>query len=235
MMSPFVSSGLLSLSVLHGNLLISEADFRQLFPDISGYRYALIRTPPPTRRSKSANVLEDKLSDQGFDATVDQSDFEWPDGAAEHLPAHVSEPWEHWDCCWARSAWRQPNCAVCWSGEVRWACCVPPDFAEAARHDRPARERDAVAHRPGDRSPGSHAGRVAAHVWRRRRDTLRRTGSHAGIVLVVGLLAGLFAARATLRVPVLAACAKSVSMSRRAFDNVTFAENTLPQDYHHRP
>ncbi len=32
--------GLLSLSVLHGSLLISEADFRQHFPDISGYRYA---------------------------------------------------------------------------------------------------------------------------------------------------------------------------------------------------
>ena len=44
--------GLLSLSVLHGNLLISEADFRQLFPDVSGYRYALIRTLPATGHSK---------------------------------------------------------------------------------------------------------------------------------------------------------------------------------------
>ncbi len=60
--------GLLSLSVLHGNLLISEADFRQLFPDISGYRFALLRTPP-REMQRVAEVLEDRLSDQGFDAT----------------------------------------------------------------------------------------------------------------------------------------------------------------------
>ncbi|MGM0486021.1 MAG: FtsX-like permease family protein [Planctomycetota bacterium] len=59
--------GLLSLSVLHGNLLISESDFRQLFPDVSGYRYALIRTPPQ-HAQRVTEVLEDKLSDQGFDA-----------------------------------------------------------------------------------------------------------------------------------------------------------------------
>ena len=60
--------GLLSLSVLHGNLLISEADFRQLFPDISGYRYALIKTPGDKRESV-ARLLEDQLGDQGLDAT----------------------------------------------------------------------------------------------------------------------------------------------------------------------
>ncbi|MFW6169243.1 MAG: FtsX-like permease family protein, partial [Planctomycetota bacterium] len=60
--------GLLSLSVLHGNLLISEADFRRLFPDVSGYRYALIRTPPRDAE-RVAEVLEDNLSDQGFDVT----------------------------------------------------------------------------------------------------------------------------------------------------------------------
>ena len=60
--------GLLSLSVLHGNLLISEADFRQCFPDVNGYRYALIRTP--TGESQQVmEVLEDRLSDRGFDVT----------------------------------------------------------------------------------------------------------------------------------------------------------------------
>lgn len=58
--------GLLSLSVLHGNLLISEADFRHLFPEVNGYRYALIRTPTG-REQRVTEVLEDKLSDQGFD------------------------------------------------------------------------------------------------------------------------------------------------------------------------
>jgi hypothetical protein len=60
--------GLLSLSVLHGNLLISEADFRRLFPDVSGYRYLLIETPPGRAR-QVAEILEDRLGDQGLDAT----------------------------------------------------------------------------------------------------------------------------------------------------------------------
>ena len=51
--------GLLSLSVLHGNLLISEADFRRLFPTISGYRYALIATPPEMT-DQIATLLEDR-------------------------------------------------------------------------------------------------------------------------------------------------------------------------------
>lgn len=64
----FRVAGLLQLSVLHGSLLISEADFRQLFPDINGYRYALIQTPEE-RASDVSRVLEDKLSDQGYDVT----------------------------------------------------------------------------------------------------------------------------------------------------------------------
>lgn len=60
--------GLLSLSILHGNLLISEADFQRLFPTISGYRYFLIETPAADVDSV-ARLLEDRLSDQGFDTT----------------------------------------------------------------------------------------------------------------------------------------------------------------------
>ncbi len=60
--------GLLSLSILHGNLLISESDFRRLFPSISGYRYFLIETPAQDT-ADVADVLEDRLGDQGFDAT----------------------------------------------------------------------------------------------------------------------------------------------------------------------
>ncbi len=63
----FRVAGLLALSVLHGNLLISEADFRQLFPDINGYRFALV-TAPAGQAEQVAEVLEDRLSDQGFDA-----------------------------------------------------------------------------------------------------------------------------------------------------------------------
>src|SRR3954470_2340652 len=61
--------GLLANSVLQGNLLISEADFKRLFPQISGYRFFLIRSPPD-KSEHIAGVLEDRLGDEGFD-TVD--------------------------------------------------------------------------------------------------------------------------------------------------------------------
>jgi ABC-type antimicrobial peptide transport system permease subunit len=61
--------GLLSNSVLQGSLLIGEADFKRLFPEISGYRSFLIRSPPG-KGDEVAAVLEDRLSDEGFD-TVD--------------------------------------------------------------------------------------------------------------------------------------------------------------------
>jgi putative ABC transport system permease protein len=61
--------GLLANSVLQGNLLIGEADFKRLFPQISGYRFFLIRTPPG-KAEQIAGVLEDRLGDEGFD-TVD--------------------------------------------------------------------------------------------------------------------------------------------------------------------
>jgi putative ABC transport system permease protein len=61
--------GLLANSVLQGNLLISEADFKRLFPQISGYRFFLIRSPPG-KSDQIAGILEDRLGDEGFD-TVD--------------------------------------------------------------------------------------------------------------------------------------------------------------------
>ncbi|MHB0955061.1 MAG: FtsX-like permease family protein [Pirellulaceae bacterium] len=63
----FRVAGLLSLSILHGNLLISEADFRRQFPTLSGYRYFLIETPAGAS-ARVADVLENALGDQGFDA-----------------------------------------------------------------------------------------------------------------------------------------------------------------------
>jgi len=64
--------GLLANSVLQGNLLIGEQDFKRLFPQISGYRFFLIRSPPG-KSEEIAGVLEDRLGDEGFD-TVDARD-----------------------------------------------------------------------------------------------------------------------------------------------------------------
>jgi ABC-type antimicrobial peptide transport system permease subunit len=58
--------GLLANSVLQGNLLMSEGDFKRLFPQISGYRYFLIRSPAG-KSEQVAAVLEDRLGDEGFD------------------------------------------------------------------------------------------------------------------------------------------------------------------------
>jgi len=59
--------GLLENSMLQGALLISEAAFERCFPDVSGYRYFLVKTPP-AKVEQVRQVLEDRLGDQGFDA-----------------------------------------------------------------------------------------------------------------------------------------------------------------------
>jgi ABC-type antimicrobial peptide transport system permease subunit len=63
----FRVAGLLDNSVLQGSLLVSEADFLRLFPQTSGYRMFLVRSPQG-KAAKVAALLEDKLGDEGFDA-----------------------------------------------------------------------------------------------------------------------------------------------------------------------
>jgi putative ABC transport system permease protein len=58
--------GLLDNSVLQGSLLVGEANFTRLFPETSGYRYFLIAAPAD-RQAAVATLLEDRLSDEGFD------------------------------------------------------------------------------------------------------------------------------------------------------------------------
>lgn len=57
----------LSNSLLQGELLISEKNFLDTFPEQEGYRFFLIETPP-NRSTEVAAVLEERLSDFGFDA-----------------------------------------------------------------------------------------------------------------------------------------------------------------------
>lgn len=61
----FRVAGLLSNSVLQGSLLIGEADFKNLFPTISGYRAFLIKAP--NEPDKVATFLEDRFGDEGLD------------------------------------------------------------------------------------------------------------------------------------------------------------------------
>jgi ABC-type antimicrobial peptide transport system permease subunit len=59
--------GLLANSILQGSLLMSETELVERFPDVSGYRYFLIRTPASQQQAVQL-LLEEALSDQGFEA-----------------------------------------------------------------------------------------------------------------------------------------------------------------------
>jgi ABC-type antimicrobial peptide transport system permease subunit len=58
----------LSDSILQGELLMSERNFLRLFPDEQGWRFFLIEAPPQKAEAVT-RMLEDKLSDYGFDVT----------------------------------------------------------------------------------------------------------------------------------------------------------------------
>ncbi|MBS1857715.1 MAG: ABC transporter permease [Acidobacteria bacterium] len=57
-------------STLQGELVISEANFLRLFPDVEGYRFFLMNAQPG-QLDRTARELEDSLSDYGF--TVERS------------------------------------------------------------------------------------------------------------------------------------------------------------------
>lgn len=60
--------GLLKNSILQGDLLIAEAQFRRLFPEVSGYRFFLVDAPS-AKTEEVEQQLERSLGDFGFDAT----------------------------------------------------------------------------------------------------------------------------------------------------------------------
>ena len=60
-----VIAGLLSRSVFQSQLIMSEANFLDMFPSHSGYNQFLIETDS----AEAGTQLEERLADQGFDAT----------------------------------------------------------------------------------------------------------------------------------------------------------------------
>jgi ABC-type antimicrobial peptide transport system permease subunit len=60
--------GALSDSIFQSELLMSEKNFVRLFPNEEGYRFFLLDVPPTISAGAVAEVLEDRLSDFGFDA-----------------------------------------------------------------------------------------------------------------------------------------------------------------------
>jgi ABC-type antimicrobial peptide transport system permease subunit len=62
--------GLLANSIFQGSLLVSEANFKRLYPEISGYRLLLARGPRGTSPEQVVTALENALSEQGVDAAL---------------------------------------------------------------------------------------------------------------------------------------------------------------------
>ncbi len=59
--------GLLANSIFQGDLIVSEENFERLFPDVSGYRFFLVTAPPADIR-QVADALDSALGDYGFTA-----------------------------------------------------------------------------------------------------------------------------------------------------------------------
>jgi len=61
--------GALSDSIFQSELLMSEKNFLRLFPEQEGYRFFLMETAAPDEQKAIVSVLEDRLSDYGFDVS----------------------------------------------------------------------------------------------------------------------------------------------------------------------
>jgi hypothetical protein len=62
--------GALSDSIFQSELLMTEKNFLRLFPEQEGYRFFLLDTAAPERSAAVTKILEEQLSDFGFDVTT---------------------------------------------------------------------------------------------------------------------------------------------------------------------
>jgi hypothetical protein len=89
--------GLLKDSIFQGDLLTSEADFLRLFPDVSGYRYFLISSPP---RYESAVTQALEVSPQSSCETSSSGAASWHSCGP---PDFAAAAWHKWSC------WKTPR------------------------------------------------------------------------------------------------------------------------------
>jgi putative ABC transport system permease protein len=65
--------GLLKNSIFQGDLLMSEANFLRLFPDLAGYRLFLIETPSDRPPGEVAEVLRRAMGEKGIDVEATEA------------------------------------------------------------------------------------------------------------------------------------------------------------------
>ncbi len=101
-------------SLFQRELLMSEDNFKRLFPEQQGYRFFLFDVPLG-RASELSQLLEERLTDEGLDVSLTADRWpvfiEWRILTFPH-----SSSWAVWDCCWALWAWPWSCFAMCWSG-----------------------------------------------------------------------------------------------------------------------
>jgi ABC-type antimicrobial peptide transport system permease subunit len=67
--------GMLKNSIFQGDVIISETNFLQLFPEVNGYRFFLVDTKGQPE-TEVRQALEDSLGDYGFDAETSNARLE---------------------------------------------------------------------------------------------------------------------------------------------------------------
>lgn len=72
----FKTVGLLSNSVLQGKLMISQNNFESAFPNVSGYRFFMIRSPSAVDAAVVTEAFENGWNDQGLDITYSETTLE---------------------------------------------------------------------------------------------------------------------------------------------------------------
>ena len=109
-------------SVFQGVLLMSEPNFRQLFPSVEGYRYFLIEVPGPAADAdRLSALLETQLTPYGFEARARLhrlANFL----AVQNTYLSTFQTLEGWDSYWAHWGWRPLWSVTCWSAAASWRC-----------------------------------------------------------------------------------------------------------------
>ena len=121
-------------SVLQGEIVIADEQFRKALPNEAGYRFFLVdiagsaggdnRAPGvATLDSRVAVHLEERLSDLGFDATNAADRLAAVSPRREHYTSPLFRRLVRWGCCWAQSASARSRCGTSLSGGGNSGCC----------------------------------------------------------------------------------------------------------------
>jgi ABC-type antimicrobial peptide transport system permease subunit len=200
----FRVAGLLSNTILQGSLFIDEEQFKRIYPEVSGYNFFLIQTPPG-EKEQASRALESRLSDFGFDVRDAR-------GVLQDLLAVQNTYLSTFQSLGALGlllgvfglATVQLRGVLERRGEL--ALMRATGFRRSRLGEMVMLENAVLL--LGGLATGVFAALVvvAPHLWTGgARVPLAQLAGMLGVILVAGLLAGIAAVRAVLRAPLLSA------------------------------